>query len=109
LVSPQDPEWQLRILEVYAKLAFRSIERAFTLGIVVYSAVAGAFFGASMSGGLKIDVVQMAILLGALLVLFLLIFAAQRKDIQRQRRIRNALRLLATGNPIPDFGRFFEA
>jgi HAMP domain-containing protein len=106
LVYAQDPEWQLRILEVHAQFSVPWFDRVLNMGMVMVSVCAGTLFGALLSGSQNVIVVStlFAMTLAILLVLWFMTRVVSRQ----QDKLSRGLQCLGRGQVIPDFAKFLE-
>jgi hypothetical protein len=94
-------EWQLRIIQEYGKSGSSILEHNFTLWLSVVTGVLGALALSSLRllGGPENSNLN---LLGILFVVALVaLILVERDSKKRAKGIQKALRILATGRPVP--------
>jgi hypothetical protein len=92
-------EWQLRILQEYAKSGSPILARNFKLWFAVLTGVLVALVGVSITGQNPIGSAGFAFF--AIVVAFIGVLSVERDSKKRARIIEGALRGLASGKPIP--------
>lgn len=106
MVSAEDPDWQLRILEVHAQLSAPSFGILLNIGMVMGSVSAGTFLGAVLSG--NTNVVVVAILLVMTVAIFLVMMFYTISVSRRRDKFLRGLQQLARGQAIPNFAEFLR-
>lgn len=106
MVSAEDPDWQLRILDVHTQFSAPSLSIVAAVGITMAGVFAGAFLGARLSGNTNSGL--LTIMLVATVAILLVVMFYFASVIGRRKKFLEGLQRLARGETIPNFAKFLE-
>jgi uncharacterized membrane protein len=106
LVSAEDPDWQLRVLDVHTQFNAPSLGIVSSVGFTMAGVFGGAFLGARLSGNTNFGLLTTMFVatLAILLVVGFFFVSVSR----RRKRFLEGLQRLATGETIPNFAEFLK-
>jgi amino acid transporter len=99
LSREDDPDWQLRILEVYLEFRARWIDRAISVFLVGIGAFTGATVASSYSGSNTTAIVLLIPLCTLSAALWILVRSESKSELAR--KLKDAMPRLARGEAIP--------
>ena len=106
MVSAEDPDWQLRILEVHAQFSAPSLGMVSNVGVVMGSVSLGTFLGAVLSGNTNGVLLAMLFLVTVGILVVMMFYTVSL--IGRRKKFLKGLQQLARGQAIPNFAEFLK-
>jgi len=106
LVSAEDPDWQLRILDVHTQFSAPSLGMVSNVAVVMGSVSLGTFLGAVLSGNTNGPLLAMLFLVTVGILSVMALYTVSL--IGRRKKFLRGLQRLASGHSIPNFAEFLK-